>query len=407
MHRWVNAPRTALASIGLVACTCQHVLAQTPRWITVFDTSARYYGWSNSIGGSGTQVYVPYAVQTTGRPNDDLKAEFLVRSGYIWSQQKSNGVTAVGQSLTDTTLASTVTYYGWNGIHPFASININAPTAKTSSGSSSTTRIDSDLVATPIFGEGWNIGPSIGASFAIDLSLIATLSYGYVYRGPFDEGPSLNATALNTPSGKLNPGDVSTLDVGLGYSGDRFTGRISVSYSTESRTYDDGMPLYQAGDRVIVTGKGGYAWTDNWSSRVAGSFSHFNHNNVPLQGVPDLVREALNSNSDVYRVAFDTTYASGNFSIGPTGAYLWRDHNGYDPTNLLFIPAKVSWSAGAAADIAPTATTSISLSVQHIWVHENATANVVDAFNLVIANSGIPESSTNAWVATVGGSVRF
>src|SRR5262249_36880598 len=156
------------------ACLVSLAQAETApaRWVNTFDTSVRYYAWSNTIGGSGSQLYVPYAAQTVGRPNDDWKIEFLIRSGYISSRQSANGASAEAESLTDTTLSSTFTYLGWNGVHPFVSMNINMPTAHKSNGSAPTAKPDSDLVKTPIFGQGWNVGPSAGASIAIDRSLI-------------------------------------------------------------------------------------------------------------------------------------------------------------------------------------------------------------------------------------------
>jgi hypothetical protein len=375
------------------------------RWTSVFDASARYYSWSNSLGGSGTQLYIPFAVQTTGRPNDDWKAEFLIRSGYIWSRQSSPNGSAEAASLTDTTVGSTFTYFGWNGVQPFVSMNVNMPTADHSAGSAPTARPDSDLVATPIFGQGWNVGPSVGASFAFNPSLIGTLSFGYTYRGPFEQGPALSFVApsgLTPPAGRLKPGDVSTLNAGLGYQGDRLSAQLSLSYSVETTTYHEFMPLYRAGDRFIIIGKAGYAWNDNWSSRLSSSFSHFNPNLIAVAGLPDLVRETMNSNSDVFAVNFDTSYARDNYSIGPTVGYLFRDHNGYDPVNVMFVPAKTSWSAGVSAQIAPTKSTNVSLLVQHIWVHEDE-----NPAKFAIPGTAIPAFATNGWVVSVGGNVQF
>ena len=378
-------------------------------WSSIVDTSIRYYTWSNSNAFRGSQVYAPLAIQTTGRPDDNWKLEFLVRSGAIFSQQTSPKATFSASSPTDTTLSSTATFYGINGVQPFVSININAPTGATSKGSSSIARPDSDLVATPVFGQGWNVGPSVGASVAIDQSLIATGSFGYLYRGPFVEGPAASPVAPlgeTPPAGQLKPGDVYTVDLGLGYSGERFSSRGSISYSTEDTTYHGSSRLYQAGDRIITIAKAGYAWTDNWSSRLSGSFSHFGKNLIAMPGLPDMMREAMNSNSNVTSLSFDTSFARDNYSIGPVISYLLRDHNGYDPTNLMFIPAKTSWSLGVSGQISFTSNASFSASVQHVWVHENVNPDKMIGF-FVIPGTGIPESNTNAWVATAGGTIRF
>jgi hypothetical protein len=402
-----------LIAVSLVSIDL--VQAQTPaapanaaqviasRWTTEVNSDVRYYSWSNSLGGKGAQLYAPVATQFTGRPNDDWKLEFLVRSGAIWSRQSTPTFSTEASSLTDTTVSSTATYFGLNGIQPFVSMNVNIPTAESASGTQSTTKNDSDIVATPVFGEGWNLGPSIGANFAIDQSLIATLSVGYVNRGPFNEG----STAVSGAR-RLNPGDVTTVNSGLGYRGDRLVVQATVAYSLETTTYADGLPLYRSGDRVIAGLKAGYAWSDNWSSRLSGSFSHFGKNEVPVSvGMPELVREAFNSNSDVCRISMDTSYNKNNYSVGPTVSYLYRNHNGYDPVTFQFVPAKQSWSVGLVGQVAASDRISINARVERIWVFENANPDKIDLLNTFIPGSGVPQFVTNAWVMSIGGSVRF
>ena len=373
------------------------------RWTGVINSDVRYYAWSNSLGGKGAQLYAPAAMQFTGRPDNDWKLDFLVRSGAIWSRQSTPTSTAEASSLTDTALSGTFTYLGLNGIQPFFSMNVNVPTAKSGTGTLQTTKNDSDIVATPVFGEGWNLGPSLGASFAIDPTLIATLSIGYVNRGPFSQG----WTATTGPR-RLDPGDVATINTGIGYRGERWVVQATLSYSMETTTYADTLPLYRSGDRVIANVKAGYAWNDNWSSRIAGSFSHFGKNKVPASAnVSDLVREAFNSNSDVYRVTFDTSYSKGNYSVGPTVTFLYRDRNGYDPVTYQFIPAKDSWSAGVVGQIATTDRITFTGRIERIWVHENVNPDKYDQFNVIVPGSGMPQFVTNAWVMTVGGSAKF
>jgi hypothetical protein len=363
------------------------------RWETVFDSSSRYYSWSNSVGGRGAQFYAPFGAQVTGRPNDDWKVEYLLRSGTIWTRQTTASSSAEARGMTDTTASTTATYYGWNGVQPYASASVNMPTANAtrsgSSGSSPTSRTDSDIVATPTLGEGWNFGPSVGANFSLNASTMVSAGYGYVNRGPFDGGPG------SIPN-RLDPGDVSTFNIGFGWSGERDVVQASASYSLETTTYVNRAPSYRAGDRVIAALKAGHTWTENWASRVSFNFSHFQHNDVPIPGVPDLVREAFNSNSNVYRVATDMMYSASKYSIGPTGAYLYRDRNGYDPSTLQFVSAKTSWSAGAAAQIAASDQVKISLRGERLWVQESPNPG-----------NGISAIATNGWLASVGANFSF
>lgn len=49
----------------------------------------------------------------------------------------------------------------------------------------------------------------------------------------------------------------------------------------------------------------------------------------------------------------------------------------------------------------------LNLSAQHIWANEGSSPTKIDSTNTVVPNSAVPESSTNAWVASIGGSVKF
>jgi hypothetical protein len=110
---------------------------------------------------------------------------------------------------TDTSVTPTLTYLGFNGITPYLSVATNIPTAKKASGPSVTQsngKTDGDLVPTPAFGEGFNIGPTIGANFNLSESFVWGIGIGYTNRGAFDQG---TATGLS----RFDPGDVTTASV--------------------------------------------------------------------------------------------------------------------------------------------------------------------------------------------------
>ncbi len=199
-----------------------------------------------------------------------------------------------------------------------------------------------------------------------------------------------------------------TWTASYGYRGEALSAQTSISYSTETTTWQDSLPIYRAGDRVMITQKLGYGWNENWASRASINYSHFAKNDVPIaSGVPVLAREAFNSNSDVIRIAFDTSYTRDNFSIGPAAGYLYRDHNGYDPATFQFVPAKTAWNAGVNGSYRVSPLLTLNASLQRIWVNEGGSPDKVDTLNAVIPGSGVPETSTNAWVASFGGTVKF
>ena len=60
------------------------------RWNETFSTEVRFFSWQGNRGyptaipsdpGHGTELYIPFAAQLVGRPNDDFKVELLARGG--------------------------------------------------------------------------------------------------------------------------------------------------------------------------------------------------------------------------------------------------------------------------------------------------------------------------------------
>ena len=168
------------------------------RWTATFASEVRYFSWRSDRGfpprdappdarGSGSQWYIPFALQVIGRPNDDFKFELLGRGGWVNSRQSTPGFSGEVSTFTDTQVSTTVTYYGFNGIQPFVALNLNIPTGKSSlPGTAANARMDPDLVGIASFGEGWNIGPTIGFNLPITRNLMFTTSAGYTLRGKFD-----------------------------------------------------------------------------------------------------------------------------------------------------------------------------------------------------------------------------
>lgn len=373
-------------------------------WTTTANSEVRYFSSRKSQGATASQLFLPFAVQFAGRPDPDWKVSFLVRSGYISSRQNNGTVSSSASVLTDTSVTPTVSYLGINGMTPTLSVPMNLPTASGSASSTSTqskSKTDGDIVPAPTFGEGFNIGPTLSNNFNISESTVLGLGIGYTSRGAFDQG-------TQTGVSRFNPGDVTTVNVTLGYRGERLSLQGSAAYAMESTTYQDGAPLYRAGDRVIMGLKAGYALTENWSARAAVNYSHFTANEVPAAaGLSSLVREAFNSNSDVTQVNLDLNYRADRFSIGPTLTYVYRDRNGYNPNTFQFLPAKSSWGVGANGSYQISSAMTLNTSVQRIWVRENESPAKLDALNALIPGSGIPQAATDIWLLSIGGSYKF
>jgi len=393
------------------------------RWQVTFNDEVQYYSWDSSQGyphlplqlpadpkgpGHGSQVYNPYGLQIDGKATDDLQVQFLVRSGYVWSSQTTGGVSTSASTPTDTTLGTTLTYNGIAGIQPFASLNVNAPTGKTVlMGNSAFARPDPDLSGVPTFGEGWNIGPTIGINVPITAQMVASFSTGYTSRGTYTrEGVIPLVGAQGTDS--IKPGNDWTVNTSLAYQASGLTLQLSGTYVLESETFIDGVPLYKTGDRITVSGGAGYTWTPAWSSQLTASFTHIDRNIVQnLFAPPPLIVEAANSNSNVTQLVASTTYTQGSFAIGPTAGFTYRDHNDYDPTSATFLPAKTSYSAGAMAQYLVNQMASLSLRAEHRWVHEDINPDKMIGIFGILPGSGFPAISSTGWMVSLGGTIKF
>lgn len=384
-------------------------------WTTIFDSDVRYFSWTSSASyppilgiaagtpgpGKGTLVYVPYALEVDGRPSPDLKLENLIRSGYISATQSSPAATGSFSSQTDTSISTKATYYGLNGIQPFASVAVNAPTGTSALfGNAANARMDPDIVDTPTFGEGWNVGTTLGVNVAPLKNLVFSFSGAYTYRGPYEREGILDPFTGMTATVRLDPGDDFVLTTNATYRNGDWKFQASAIYTIETPTSLNGASFYRSGDSFEVTGSVLRYWDDNWSSKLWGSFTHTNNNEIFVPGMPALERESFDSNSDITYVKFNTLYSRGAWSAGPTLGLLYRDHNEYDITDMFWLPVKTKYSAGGMASYDINKQLSFNARVERMWLREGA-------FPDNPLGVGTPPTITNAWMVHLGGSLVF
>lgn len=372
------------------------------RWMVKFDSEIKYsltdiIGRSSLTGGTvhGNVLQLPFGMAIVGRPNDLWKLELGLRGGYIDSRQRNETFDSRFSGFTDTTVSATTTYFGFDGFQPYVSINANLPTGTSLL---TTTKInavpDPDVTQTKGFGEGTNIGPTVGVNIPINANTILALGVGHTIRGQFTR-----AGDFGNPTSVLNPGDVTTATAQIGYRSGPLSLMAQFGYSWETMTTLDGVAFFRAGDRIQVAVAAGYAWTEMWSSRVTVSYSHFNKNvahNPPPFGAIGI--EPFNSNNDVVNVVFDTTYRNGAYAVGPSIGYMYRARNGWDPTAELFVPAKNLWTFGGVGRYQVTNSGSLTARVQYL------TGKTSEILN--IANPA-PELTTRGWQFSLGGTVQL
>jgi hypothetical protein len=434
--------RLLVTLVGVLATTSAGWAADTPaaadapaaaslseRWSATLNSEVRYFSWRSDVGfpnipatadrGRGAQLYIPYGLQLTGRPTDDLKIDIVGRGGWVRARQSTADKSGEVATTTDTQVSATAAYLGISGIQPFVSINFNIPTGKSVLfGSAANARMDPDLVDIATFGEGLNVGPTAGLSAALARNVIATVSGGYTWRGSYDrEGPQVTPPLVQGTT-QIDPGDVLTGTVSIGYQVDRLLGQITGSISTETDTKVAGQRMFRPGVRFLLTGTWLYTWPETWGvTTVTAAVAHAKKNKVLFLDQTTLApiiydSEPFNTNSNLYRVGIEHLFAIGRFSAGPVGSFLYRDRNGYNSATLQFVPAKERWSAGLLARYAASERVTFNARLEHVWTHAHDNSGDIKTSLLLIPNSGIPIGgvspvSSTGWQCTFGANVQL
>ena len=391
-----------------------------PLWMTVFSTEARYFSWRNNftapngIGpGRGSEFYLPFAMQLTGKPLESWSADFTVRGGWVKAVQSTPGHSGEVQTTTDTVASGTVTYLGLQGIQPFVSLNANLPTGKTVlPGNQANARMDPDFVDISTFGEGFNLGPTAGFNFPITDSLLVTTSFGYTWRGRFTQDSFIDPTNPFLTS-RVDPGDNLTATGAINYQIGQLAIGFTGAVTWETATSVDGTNTLKPGNRLLLALQSSYVWSENFgTTTLNASLAHSNRNKILLPGFSFLAIEALNSNSNVYRVGLQHMVPVGNFQIGPVGSVLYRDQNGYNSATLQFVPPKTRWSAGMLAQYTPKEAITINARFEGIWTRENENP-AVDGGKLddlaggVLLAATVPVISGTGWQTSIGINIKL
>lgn len=395
----------ASASQAQYAPTDQSSGASERRWSITFSDEVRLFSWRNNfaaaststgVGGKGSELYIPYALQVNGKPTDDFSIEVVGRGGWVKASQSTPGLNGEISTNTDTTVSGTISYLGWKGIQPFVAIQSSLPTGRSAIfGNGANARMDPDFVELSSFGEGLNIGPTAGLNFPISQSLMVSTSVGYTWRDRFQREASLTATPpiLQVPT-SINPGENLTYTASVNYNLGPISGNLTGSYSQETVTSQDGIQVMRPGDRYLLSGTLSYEWSKIFGVTTLNSSAvRAERNNVFNPETTALSREFLNSNSNVYRVGLQHLFPAGQFAFGPTGSVLYRDHNGYDSATLQFVPKKTRWSAGLLAQYSPNTSVTFNARIEGVWTHEDENPAPGDTKLSVIPNGLVPATT--------------
>ena len=343
----------------------------------------RFTSWSGTRGsnifapqsGKGSQIYVPsLAGLVVEWP--EAKWEVAAKTGYVWSSHRTPGQEASYNGPVDSQASLLVTL-GTSYLRPVLGVAVNIPTGESVlSGQRRLTRMDPDLVELGTYGEGFNITPSLGVTFAPSANFIVTPSIGYSWRGEFDRESFVPATGLFTGRHTIDPGDVLTASVSATAKVGTWIIQGSAGYTAELEVYRDGVAIGKKGDGAIANVAALYPVSDKVNVLLNGSWGYFGKNDVP--GSNGLVAELRNSNSHVFIGAIQPTYdLTDRLRIGFNYSFSYRNNNYYDIFQELYVPARTKHSVGPVLDyvIAPNAT--LSLAVSRFWVVQDTGPSLV------------------------------
>ncbi len=386
-------------------------------WSMLVDIDTRFTSWSGTRGtpvaydlgtpGRGSLFYMPMALQIVGKPNPDIKLELMARTGWVDARQNSGGGLAGHVSaLTDTVVSGTVTYLGMPGIQPFVSINANLPTgAANLRGTGAFARMDPDLVEVPNFGEGLNLGGTLGANIPIGEFTLLTASVSHTYRGPYTRDP---VTGFGDPDNRMQPGSSSSASLQVAHVLGALLLRAGATYILNTATRIDGGYINRPGETLALTASAGYTWNPDHNTTLSGSFSRTNPNLIFDPSIPAAVREAFNSNSNAVRLRLDHSYRlTEQWMLGAFVSWFNRDANAYIPTSGVFSPAKSKWAVGGSARYQVTQNAALTLRAEHFWVHQHSRPDVVDPFLGPFPGTAIPALNFTGWTVSLGGTIAY
>ena len=172
----------------------------------------------------------------------------------------------------------------------------------------------------------------------------------------------------------------------LGYRKGPLSLQGSGSYSWDKVSQSSAFGLqdynwYRVGPRATISGSASYAIDAMWSIYANGFWTHTEKNDVLTNNGLALMLEPFNSNSDLYRVNAGANYRFANgVTVGPTVSYLYRDHDGYDPTTFSFVPAKTRYAVGGVANYNVTNKININGKLERVWIRENVNPGPIACF---------------------------
>ena len=363
--------------------------------------------------GKGSQLYAPLTMGQVVDYAGSARFEVAAKSAYIWSHHDTPGQEATYSGLTDSQVSASMTVHGFSYVSPLVGILVNLPTGQSFlPGAQRFARMDVDLVEIGAYGEGLNLNPFVGFTFAPSRQFTLTPSVGYAWRGKFDREGFDAPTGFYNLRQSIDPGDVLTASLNAAGKIGASTFQGSVAFTSESDLTKDGVPFARLGRGYIANMAILYPVMERFN--LLGNVSwKFNEKNK-IAGDGGLVDEAKNSNSHLIIGSIQPMYdLADGLRVGLNYSILYRSENFYDIVEEAFIPAKLKHSLGLTLDYGITQNTTLSLTASHFWVEQHPGSLLLTRTATTFAGTSStfenlpPELNYTGWLATAAAKVRF
>jgi hypothetical protein len=330
--------------------------------------------------------------------------ELLLRTGYVNASQRTLGLSGSIAAMTDSVVAGTFTYQGIAGFQPFVSLNLNLPTGQTRLGArASRAQMDSDIVEAPSFGEGLNIGPTIGANIPFSQKWTLSVSAGHTTRHAF--------TTLRVNDGvatvqRQQPGGEIAGNASLTYADGGFSAAAALSAALPRTDRFDGVFQVRSGTRFNLVFDVSQQWSDAWRTKAQLAISHTRRNRVIDNALFAVFVEPFNANSTRYTASLGQSYVIGKLTLTGNLGLLHRDRNAWQPIDQQFVSAKTKFSVGGQAEVKATDSVTLSARLDRFWLGEGQQPDKVIG-GVLTPGLAIPRLTHAGWSGGLSGSVRF
>jgi hypothetical protein len=325
-----------------------------------------------------------------GNFGSEISLDSTLRLGVVKSSQTSPSYAGSYAGPIDTTFSSTATYIGGDWFRPYLMVDLNLPTGESFLRQTNTrAKMDPDYVEVSSFGQGFDIGATLGSSLTLSDQWSIDLSVKHMRPGAYKlDGPIIVATG-EQPTLRSQPGSSLSTAAGLMFSQAPYDASLKATLTQSSVSYNDGVPSVRGGDSLNISALLMAALSDDWSLSVTSNLTISKKNQVLDSKFNNFLVESANANSTLFKTEVYLAQKWDGWSAGPVASITKRNANQFDPRTYNFVPAKTMGAVGMRVKREHDETTTFNFDAQYFRARENPSPEKV-ADGIVIQDSALP-----------------